>query len=365
MIKEQDLVYFRGRSALFSILRALNVGPGDEVAVQAYTCSAVYEAINATGAKPLWIDVEPRGVTTSPESLEVRLSERTRCVIVQHTFGIPANMRPLLETAGHLGLPLIEDCCHTLDATYGESQVGTMGAAAFYSFEWGKPLVCGVGGAAIANDAFLESQMRMGWSSITKPPVSRVARNELQYAGSRLMQSPRAFYALRNLYRFFSKVGMLEGTYHGIDEAASPQLAMAMAPPVRRRLRGALLTVPDLTRQARKISQIYASNLPETCDHVQFSPQANPSYSRFPFMVQDKERWLAKAREARVEVAGWYETPVHPLTSSDLRKVGYEEGDCPNAESATRSVISLPTGPSVQRRKLDRIIEFLRSNHHA
>ncbi|HIE26284.1 TPA: hypothetical protein EYP66_03250, partial [Candidatus Poribacteria bacterium] len=86
------LTFFRGRVALYAILKALNIGPGDEVATQAFTCVAVPEGIMASGARPVWVDIEVDGYNMDAEDLRRKLTLRTRAIIVQHTYGIPADM---------------------------------------------------------------------------------------------------------------------------------------------------------------------------------------------------------------------------------------------------------------------------------
>ena len=152
MFELGELLYFRGRVALHAILNGLGIGSGDEVALQAFTCVAVPEGIMATGARPVWIDIESDGYNMAPESLESRITPRTSAIVVQHTYGIPADLERILSIAERHQIPVIEDCCHTLASTYHGKPVGSFGVASFYSFEWGKPLVAGIGGAAVVND---------------------------------------------------------------------------------------------------------------------------------------------------------------------------------------------------------------------
>lgn len=89
--------YLRGRWALYYALKALNIGKGDEVALQAYTCLAVPEAIIATGATPVYVDVEKGHFNINPSDLVSKINSRTKAIIIQHTFGIPANIEKCLE----------------------------------------------------------------------------------------------------------------------------------------------------------------------------------------------------------------------------------------------------------------------------
>src|SRR6266852_1648406 len=112
-VQPQNSYYFyRGRTALSVLLRALGVQAGDEVIVQAYTCLAVILPIMSLGAIPVYVDIMRGTYTVDPAAITARITRRTRVLIIQHTFGIPADLAPLLEIAKEHRLSVIEDCCH-------------------------------------------------------------------------------------------------------------------------------------------------------------------------------------------------------------------------------------------------------------
>ena len=106
--------YFRGRVALAAILRGLGVKAGDEVALQAFTCVAVPEAIMSIGAIPVYVDVEPGGINMDAEDLARKIGAATRAIVIQHSFGLPADVAQLTSIARDNNLPLVEDCAHTI-----------------------------------------------------------------------------------------------------------------------------------------------------------------------------------------------------------------------------------------------------------
>src|SRR5947207_1312573 len=110
--------FYRGRTALYALLRALEIGPGDEVIVQGYTCLAVVLPIMGLDAVPIYVDVLPANYSMDPASMAARITSRTRAIIIQHTFGIPADLAQLLDIARDCRLPVIEDCCHVYGSMY-------------------------------------------------------------------------------------------------------------------------------------------------------------------------------------------------------------------------------------------------------
>ncbi|MGI0148096.1 MAG: DegT/DnrJ/EryC1/StrS family aminotransferase, partial [Thermoplasmata archaeon] len=125
--------FWKGRVALYAILRTLEIGHEDEVILPAFTCVVVPNAVRFAGATPVYADIVPGGYNLDPAGVERAVTPRTRAIIVQHTFGIPADLDPLLEIARRHGLAVIEDCAHSLGSEYRERGVGTFGLAAFFS----------------------------------------------------------------------------------------------------------------------------------------------------------------------------------------------------------------------------------------
>ena len=154
-----ELTYLRGRVALYALLKGLGIGKEDQIAIQAFTCIAVPQGIMATGAIPLYVDIEDKGFNMCPEDLERKITPQTKAFIVQHTYGIPAKMTELIRISEAHKIPIIEDCCHTVDSRYQGQKVGSFGIGSFYSFGWAKPIPIGVGGSAVANNEQLTQKL--------------------------------------------------------------------------------------------------------------------------------------------------------------------------------------------------------------
>ena len=107
-----------GRSGLFLILQALGIERGDEVLLQAFTCNAVPNPILWVGATPIYVDIDEETLNMDPADLEKKITPRAKAIIVQHTFGYPADMNRILEIAKKHNLIIIEDCAHALGARY-------------------------------------------------------------------------------------------------------------------------------------------------------------------------------------------------------------------------------------------------------
>jgi len=137
-----------GTSALHLGLIAMGIGEGDEALLPSYVCSAPLNTIYQVRARPVLCDIELESFNISLESIRNKMTDRTKAVIVPHMFGSPAD----LERIGETGVPVIEDCAHSIGARFGDSRTGSIGRISMLSFYANKMLACGEGGALLSND---------------------------------------------------------------------------------------------------------------------------------------------------------------------------------------------------------------------
>ena len=124
---------WKGRVALYAILKALGVQEGDEVILPGYTCVMAVNPVVYLGATPVYVDIEPDTFNMDPARLEARVSDRTQLIIVQHTYGFPADMDAISEIASRRTIPIVDDCCLSLGSRYRRHSVVSCVVAAFRS----------------------------------------------------------------------------------------------------------------------------------------------------------------------------------------------------------------------------------------
>jgi dTDP-4-amino-4,6-dideoxygalactose transaminase len=147
-----------GTAALYLSLRALKVGPRDEVLLPSYVCAALWHAVHAAGATARVVDVDPETFNLDPDDARRCLHRRTKALIVPHLFGLPADLKELLA----LGPPVIEDCAQTLGVSYRGRPVGSFGAMAICSFYATKLIAAGEGGMVAGASSTLLGRIRDG-----------------------------------------------------------------------------------------------------------------------------------------------------------------------------------------------------------
>jgi len=301
-----------GTDALVLALRALEIGPGDEVIVPAYTFFATAEAVLLTGARPVFVDIEPETYCLDTEQIPQRLSTRTRAVIPVHLFGHPAAMDEILKIAGAGGLKVVEDNAQAFGAEYNGQKTGSFGAAGCLSFFPSKNLGgYGDGGMVVCREAEIAERVRMlrthGWRKKYLP--------EMTGYNSRLdeMQAAILRVKLRHLDRWNQRRVELAGRYQV--------------------LAGAGFGLPTETAGARHVYHMYV---------VRTTRRAE---------VQ------ARLREQGIASAVYYPRALHLL--DPCRYLGYREGDFPVAEAASRETLAIPLHPHLTDGQVDRVLSVL------
>lgn len=358
--------FFKGRVALHAILEAAGIGEGHQVLLPGYTCVAVPNAVLYRGAEPVYADIDPATCNLDVDALEAGCGrtwwpDRARAVIVQHTYGLPADADRLAAFARRHGLLVIEDACHALGGRWRGRPVGSLGDAAFFSSQWSKPVTTGVGGWAEVADSGLAAAVRAAAARYPAPGAVAVLRLRVQYLAYRVLYRPRSFWTLQGLYRALGRLGLAIGSSTGaeLDCRMPAGYRRRMSPwqerILRRLLADAERTIAARRRHAALIErELDRHGLPRA--HV---PEgADPVWLRYPLRVGNKDALLAAARAARVELGDWFLSPVHPNLAG-WEQAAYRAGSCPEGERAGRQVINLPTHAGLDEAEIARIVRFV------
>ncbi len=151
-----------GTSALHIILRAMDIGPGDEVITVSHTFIATIEAIVLAGARPVFVDIDPDTYLMDTRQVEAKITSRTKAILPVHLYGQTVDMDPLLDIAKKHNLRIIEDACQAHGAVYKGRRAGSLGDAAGFSFYYSKNLgAYGEGGFITTNDSEVARRCRM------------------------------------------------------------------------------------------------------------------------------------------------------------------------------------------------------------
>lgn len=348
-----------GRVALFGILKALNVGDGDDVLVQAPTHVVVANAVKYTGARPVFVDSTADTCNVNLAALEQALTAQTRAIILQHTFGIPADLDAVLHTAGQRGIPVIEDCVHALGASYRGAHVGSLGRAAFFSTEETKTISTTMGGMAVTHDDSLAAQLQIFQQQCAFPSRWLTARYLAKLISYHLLTEPHLHQYTRALYEALGSRNPLPGP------TTREEISGARPAGYERRLSNAQALVG--LRQLQRIDQNLAHRAKIAAafrgrlQPLGFAmphppPGATPAYVRFPVCVEDR-RSVVEAAARHAVLGTWFTSVLEEAVDPGVG--GYAAGSCPAAEVLSQCLVNLPTHERVSLRDVDAIVTAL------
>ena len=299
-----------GTDALRIALMALEIGPGDEVV----TFAGTVEAIVLQGARPVFVDIDPRTYNLDPSRIEEQITSRTKAILPVHLFGHPADMAPILSLAQEKKLRVIEDAAQALGARYQGQCVGTLGDFGCLSFYPAKHLgACGDGGVLLTNDPELASKCRM----ISLHGAERRYRHEFPGLNSRLDSLQAAILRVK-LPHLESWVGRRIQIAEAYDQALEP------LPP----------TPPYRASGSR---------------HV---------YNQYSIRSPRRDRLAEFLRARGVDCAIHYPLPLHLQPAYQGWAEG--EGSFPHAEALAKEILSLPVFPELTREETDTVANVVR-----
>lgn len=302
-----------GTDAIFLILKALGIGPGDEVITTPFTFIATADTISNCGGRPVFADIDPKTFNIDPAEVEKKLTDRTRAVIVVHLFGQSADMDPLMDIAESRSIDLIEDCAQSQGAEYKGTRVGSFGAASAFSFFPTKNLSCaGDGGAVCTNDDELAVKVRM----LRAHGSRKKYEHELLGINSRLDALQAA---------------MLNVKFSFLDRWNEERIE----------------TAEYYNRNMKGVVTPYV--LPDTL-HV---------YNQYTIRSNQRDRMKQKLQESGVGNAIYYSLPLH--LQACYRDLGYSRGDFPESENASAEVLSLPMFPGITQDEKDSVCKAVNS----
>ncbi len=312
---EHGVAVNSGTSALHLALLAEGIGAGDEVITIPMTFTATTAAISYTGARPVFVDVDPETCTMDPSQIVAQLTSRTRAILPVHLYGQAADMDPIMEIARAHNLTVVEDCAQAHLATYKGRPVGSIGDYGCFSFYPGKNLgAYGEGGLVTTNDGAAAEKMRLlrDWGQVRKYHHEVLAYN----------------------YRMDG----IQGAVLGV------KLKYLNGWTLRRRSRAALY------RELLDGSGIRVSKEAAERDHV---------YHIFSVFHDERDRLRAHLSTAGIQSGMHYPYPVH--LQKAYADLGHKIGDFPVSEQVANTQLSLPMYPELSDSDVARVVEALKS----
>lgn len=309
-----------GTDALHLMLRAVGIKEGDEVILPANSYIATAFAVSQCGAKPVFVDCDPKTALMDPKATEVKINSKTKALLPVHLFGQPADMEAFLKLSRSKGIPVLEDAAQAHGAALKDKACGSIGFAAGFSFYPGKNLgAYGDGGAITTNDAELAKKLRL----------------------------------LRNFGSPAKYIHSIPGFNSRLDTLQAAILSVK------------LTYLKEWNAKRAKLAEYYHKKLAPLGDKVSCIEKAawTSTHAWHLFVVSlkkgDRDAILKKMQDKGIGVSVHYPVPIH--LQECYRSLGHREGDFPNAERFAKNMISLPLCPYITENEIDRVVSELSS----
>ena len=299
----QISLYWRGRVALYCMLKAFGVKNGDEVILPAFTCVVVPSAIKYLGATPVYVDIHPETFNIDVLQIEKKITSKTKIILAQNTFGLSADLAPILELAKKYNLKVIEDCAHGFGGHYQGKKNGTICHAAFFSTQWNKPFSTGIGGILLCNEVEYLEKINQIHQSLPPPSLKKKWMLWFQIFIKKNILRPSIYWWALKIYRSATEKGWISGSSDAgeLDGPVMPKNYLLQASNVQ--ARKGLIALKNFKKNLthrKKIATLYAHAFRELgFPPISVPKDVNHTFLKYPFMVKDRNQFMAHAKAHR------------------------------------------------------------------
>lgn len=348
-----------GRGAFYAILRSLELQKEDEIIIQSFTCVVVPNMIIAAGLKPVFVDID-NSLNIDIDDLKKKITQNTKAIVVQHTFGIPADMKKIVRIAKEHNLYIIEDCAHTIGYSYENKKVGTFGIASFFSFGRDKAFSSVFGGMAITNNLIIGKKIRNFQKQKHSPSLFWTIQQ---------LFHPIAFSFILPLYDFLKigkivlvvlqKIKLLSFPVSQNEKKgrADKQLIKKMPNALAYLALFQLKRLQEFNNKRVKISEYYINELKN--ENLSFPYNGRIPYLRFPILFDKRDGLLNFFKKNKIYLGKWYSNMIDPV-GVDLRSINYSKNFYPKSEYIAKKIVNLPTYPQMEISDAKKIIKLIK-----
>lgn len=342
--KYKALAINSGRSAEYIILKALGIGEGDEVALQAFTCIAVPNSVLWLKAKPMYVDIDS-SLNMDPQKLRKMITRKTKAVIVQHTFGVPASLDMIRKITRDKKVFMVEDCAHSLGAKYDGEETGTFGDVSFFSFGRDKVISSIFGGVILCADTDLYLKMKSERDKLKMPSRRWIFQQLLHPIAFSLILPLYNLYFGKLILFLLQKLNLLSRAVYAKEKKSQQpkEIFPTKMPGVLARLaRNQLKKLDSFNAHRTKIADIYKKSLRKGVQ-IRIGSKSMPIWLRFPVLVGNRNQLYDRFKSRGILLGDWYKEILSP--SRQIELFGYKLGSCEMAEKYSKEILNLPTYP--------------------
>jgi perosamine synthetase len=355
-----------GRGATSAVLRMAGIGKGDEVIISAFTCLAVPTAVLESGAVPIYVDINPNSLNTDVSSITKVISTKTKAIILQHTFGNPADVNNLIEKITRKEILIIEDCALSLGASIDGQYVGSFGDAAIFSMELSKTLSTGWGGILVINAAQKFQGHENWYENCTTKGLIQSIKDIIQTFISAICHKSRLYFFGKYVIYIFFRIKLFRYSNSTDESSLSFQKGFVFRmSKMMNRL--AFIQWKRFKKVTEKCLENYADirDYAISCGYtipnqVSFrNKTVNIVSARVSFIIRNRSNFIFYFINRGYEVGLWFDGPLTPEPQHESFK--YNRSHFPIASYIADHIVNLPCHSRMTEEELQGLKEAISS----
>lgn len=362
-VSSENISFFwKGRVALYALMKAYGIKKDDEVILPAFTCVVVPNAIIYCEAKPVYVDINPQTLNCDAEEIRKKITQKTKFIIAQNTFGLSSDLDAIMVIAKEKNIIVIEDCTHGLGGFYNGRKNGTIADASFFSTQWNKPFSTGIGGMAFVHDKDVAEKMKSIEKTSKAPSFLERVQLSVLLSVRSIMKAPAVYWPMIKLYRFLSKNNLVVGSSQGneLDNPILPDdFLKQMANVQLNKGISELMKLNQYVSHRVKVAAQYDAALRKL--GIKINSNSDNAFLKYPLLVKDRKLFFELAATKNIELGDWFISPIHPITEQ-FHLWQYDYGKFPIAEYVSAQIVNLPTHIDMSPKAVERVLSFLNEN---
>ncbi len=360
---ENIYTFASGRMGFYSILKAMDIGKEDEIIITSYTCVVVPNAIIYSGAKPIYCDVNRFDYNVDVTKIEALITEKTRVLYAQHTFGQMCDVEAIQKIAKKYNLLVIEDVALSLGAKNGQNYAGTVSDFGYFSTDRTKVINTSLGGFVTVNneqyrDIFEKEYEKVQY--LDKAFTKKIARTFLI---DLIMMNPYMYWLGRFINPIFRKLGIVK---YFLDENKHDKNEITEYPyPARFSSILAKIGISQIENldknliHRREVANYYNSIFKVYPDSY-MSDEKNV-FLRYSFLVKNRDYW-EKRFSSKIDLSIWFKT-VAVGKNDNFEDIHYTVGQNSQSEYITKHIFNFPTHQNIQPKRIEKLLYELKDSN--
>ncbi|MGG7048313.1 MULTISPECIES: aminotransferase class I/II-fold pyridoxal phosphate-dependent enzyme [unclassified Campylobacter] len=360
-IGTNSFLFASGRMGFYTILKSIDIKPGDEIIVPSFTCVVVINAILYCGAKPVYCDITQTDFNIDILKIEKLITPKTRIIYAQHTFGQMCDIENLLIITKKYSIILIEDAALSLGANKNGKFAGTIGDFGYYSTDRSKVINTGLGGIVSVNNPMFLDKFNQLYSNVENLDYKMVFKISFTFLANLILLHPLVYWIGKIINLVLQKFGFLvyffDENLRSKDDIKKYPYPAKM-PNILAKVGISQIESLSKNIQNRKQKAKFYNNILKFYSEEYMNMPEN-IFLRYSFLINNRDKWERKFSKV-IDLSVWFKSIASGC--NDIASLGYKRGQNPVSEYVCEHIFNLPTHDNINCKKIKKLLMELKNS---